>query len=107
MAVIRGIASVVQLRPVPATSVDFSLRTFNVYIRSIARALQARYLDRTDDRDEGLLIEEILSSRPSANPRVPRDLARIERSLRRACATERLLRRTYANSADPSLSVMP
>lgn len=38
MAVIRGIAAAVQIR-VAATSVDFSLRTFNVYVRSIARGV--------------------------------------------------------------------
>lgn len=82
-------------------SLDFSLRTFNVYIGSIARALRARYSNEKE-LDEGLLIAEILALQNYAQPRVKDRLDLIERSLRRAWATERLLC-TFGSDADADM----
>lgn len=92
----RGLQSVLEYHDANR-KVDFSLRTFAIYIRSAARALRGSYGD-----DEGLLIAEILSSVKQANPRPRPRMERVESSLRRAWSTERLLRRTYDVGADPN-----
>lgn len=95
MGGIRGIAAAIKAGKLASPTIDFKLRTFAVYIRSIARSLQDKY-----GSDEGLLIAEIIAKQKEANPRAKPDMERVEQSLKRCWATERLLRRTYASGAD-------
>jgi hypothetical protein len=96
----RGFQAAIAAAQATTTVVDFSLRTFNVYVGSIARALRVRYTNTSGELDEGLLIDEILGAQRSASPRLKDRLDAVESALRRAWATERLLRRTFGATAD-------
>lgn len=69
---------------------NYSLKTFSTYIRALARSINDQY-----GTDPSQIISDIRTNVKAPNPRPKCDLARIERSLRRAWATEDFLRDTY------------